>query len=280
LEYSLEGFDNLGNFQKISSSSINLPFKPWMQQNFEALKIKMPSSNGLYNLNLVLKDKTNGKIYHRNFMSFDVRNGQLPTNTMVLSKNPNEYENSKWSFKKWDALEGLKSNGAGSGHITYVFEGNIKKPKSAYILMELGAKELFVKDRDGSEIKNTDYMLGARAEPSQNKNSYPMTDEDQFSSEVEILINGKSSHKVKLEDDPADHRGILSWHYQKQNRRLDEAGSYGYLVKVPLSKSQLSQLSKTGKITIQLKVVNEGGLAVYGDKFGRYPFNPSIVITH
>jgi hypothetical protein len=280
LEYSLEGVDNLGNFQKISSSSIHLPFKPWMQQNFEPLKIKMPSSNGLYNLNLVLKDKTNGKIYHRNFMSFDVRNGQLPTNTTVLSKNPNEYENSKWSFKSWDAMDGLKSNGAGSGHTTYVFEGNIKKAKSAYILMELGAKELFVKDREGSEIKNTDYMLGARAEPSQNKNSYPMTDEDKFSSEVEILINGKSSRKIKLEDDPADHRGILSWHYQKQNRRLDEAGSYGYLVKVPISKSQLSQLTKTGKIAIQLKVVNEGGLAIYGDKFGRYPFNPSIVITH
>jgi predicted transcriptional regulator len=148
------------------------------------------------------------------------------------------------------------------------------------LLLEAGAKELFVKDREGSEIKNTNYMLGARAEPSQNKNSYPMTDEYKFPSEVEILIEGKSLRKVKLEDDPADHQGILSWHYQAQNRKLDEAGSYGQMIKVPLSKAQINILKKKGSLKVTFKVNGVGGLAIYGEKFGRYPFDPSIVLIN
>ena len=37
-----------------------------------------------------------------------------------------------------------------------------------------------------------------------------------------------------LPDDPADHRGILSWHAQLRDRKLREAGSYGYLVSANL----------------------------------------------
>jgi hypothetical protein len=280
LEYSLEGIDNLGNKQKVKEGKINLPFSPWMQKEFEPLKVLMPANDGLYILNLVLKDSKGGSVYHRNFVSFDVRNGKTPENISVLSKNPDEFIASEFSKKTWKALDGLKMNGAGKGHFTYDFKSNSKKAKSGYFLVELSAKELFFKDREGAEIKNTDYMLGARAEPSQNKNSYPMTDETKFSSEVDIFIEGKLMQKVKLEDDPADHRGILSWHYQKQNRKLDEAGSYGYMVKIPLNKSQIAKLNKNGNIEVKLQVSKEGGLAIYGDRFGRYPFNPSIVLNH
>ncbi len=280
IEYSLEGIDNLGNIIKVSFGTRQIAFTPWMQSSLDPLMIKIPNQNGLYTLNLILKDRKSEQIYHRNFMSFDVRNGQNPTNITVLSKKPADVTSSQWSQKTWKAMDGLKINGAGSGHFTYTFEGNVTKANKGYLLLEAGAKELFVKDREGSEIKNTNYMLGARAEPSQNKNAYPMTDEYKFPSEVEILIEGKSVRKVKLEDDPADHRGILSWHYQAQNRKLDEAGSYGQMIKIPLSKTHLSTLKKKGSLSVTFKVNGSGGLSIYGEKFGRYPFDPSIVLTN
>lgn len=278
-EYKLAGIDQLGNSKTITEGKLNLPYEPWMQRSFDPLKIKMPSTNGLYTLTFTLKDSKGGTVYHTNFVSFEVIDGTLPKNIQVLEKKPTEYSSATWSQKTWTAMNGLKANGAGNGQFTYTFEGKTTAASSGYLLMELGAKALFFKDRAGSEIKNTDYMLGAKAEPSQNQNSYPMTDEKTFPSAVNILIDGKLAQTVKLADDPADHRGILSWHNQAQNRKLDEAGSYGYMVKVPLTKAQIKSLNKTGKLTVKLEVKGNGGLAVYGNHFGRYAFNPSVVLV-
>lgn len=278
VEYSLDGVNQLGAIVKVLEGKINLPFEPWMQKEFDPLKIKMPETNGLYTLTFTLKDSKGGTVYHKNFVSFVVVAGKLPNGVQVIEKTPNAYSNGDWSMKKWEIMGGKKMNGAGNGSFTYVFEGNPIKAKSGYVLMELGAKELFFKDREGSEIKNTNYMLGAKAEPSQNKNSYPMTDEKKFASNVQIEIDGSFAKTILLEDDPADHRGILSWHSQLQNRKLSEAGSYGYMVKIPLKSKQIRSLAKTGKLTVKLSVNNGGGLAVYGKEFGRYAFNPSVIL--
>jgi len=278
VEYNLAGTDVLGNYKTLSEGILNLPYTPWMQKSFEPLKIKMPETDGVYTLTFTLKDSKGGTVYHSNFVSFVVKEGVLPENTEIVEKAPNAYADSKWSLKSWEIMGGKKMNGAGNGSFTYVFEGKNKKAKTGYLLMELGAKELFFKDREGSEIKNSDYMLGAKAEPSQNKNSYPMTDEKKFTSNVKVSIGGVLVKTLKLEDDPADHRGILSWHNQLQNRKLSEAGSYGYLVKIPLTSAQIKTLNKTGKLSVKLSVDNGGGLAVYGKDFGRYAFNPSIVL--
>ena len=49
-----------------------------------------------------------------------------------------------------------------------------------------------------------------------------------------------------LQDDPADHCGILSWYSQKRDRKLREAGSYGYLVNahIPISLLQETATKK------------------------------------
>ena len=278
VEYSLEGVNQIGNTVKVSEGKLNLPFEPWMQKAFDPLKIKMPETNGVYTLTFTLKDSKGGTVYHKNFVSFVVTDGKLPTGVSIIEKTANAYSDAKWSLKKWEIMGGKKVNGAGNGSFTYTFEGKSSGAKSGYLLMELGAKELFFKDREGSEIKNNDYMLGAKAEPSQNQNSYPMTDEKKFASNLKVFVNGTLVKTVTLEDDPADHRGILSWHNQLQNRKLSEAGSYGYMVKIPLTKAQIKALEITGKLSIKLSVDNCGGLAVYGKEFGRYAFDPSVVL--
>ncbi|HMI66013.1 MAG TPA: hypothetical protein VK517_08265, partial [Cyclobacteriaceae bacterium] len=111
-----------------------------------------------------------------------------------------------------------------------------------------------------------------------NPNSYPMTDEKLFSSKIIVTVNGETALTTTLPDDPADHRGVLSWHHQLHDRKLREAGSYGYLTKVPVSKKQLQRAVEKGELVIQLKTLGDGGIAVYGKSFGRYPLDPSLVM--
>ena len=116
-------------------------------------------------------------------------------------------------------------------------------------------------------------------DPSRNPNSYPMTDEYLNPSKVIVSINGKKASQIELEDDPADHRGILSWHAEPRDRKLREAGTYGYLVKIPLDKTAIDQAKSDGKFTIRFEVEESlpGGLAIYGKDFGRYPLDPTLI---
>ena len=60
--------------------------------------------------------------------------------------------------------------------------------------------------------------------------------------------------------------------------KLNEAGSYGYLIKVPVSNEELISSINKGNLTVRIQTEGEGGIAVYGKSFGRYPINPSLVI--
>jgi hypothetical protein len=274
LDYQLIGITEKGENVSFPASSIEIKYTAWMQKQLEPIKVKMPTKNGLYYVKLTLKD-LNGKELHHNFMNFSVDDAEDPN---VIEVNPNAYSDANWSVKSWEVLDGLKMNGTGKGFFEYEFKGESSKAKSGYLLFELGAKQLFVKDREGVNLTDMDYMLGAIAEPSQNKNSYPMTDETKFSSAVNVSVNGVKVKNVMLEDDPADHRGVLSWFNQKEDGTLNEAGSYGYIVKIPLSKSQLKSFKKEGSLKVKLTTIGDGGLAVYGKDFGRYPFGPSLIL--
>ena len=125
-------------------------------------------------------------------------------------------------------------------------------------------------------------MLGKGThDPGLNPNAYPMTDTERFPSAVRILISGETLGVVDLPDDPADHRGILSWHAQLKDRKLREAGSYGYLVSKTLTRDMLDKAKRQGEFVIRLEVDEAlpGGLAIYGRGFGRYPLDPCLVFA-
>jgi predicted transcriptional regulator len=108
-----------------------------------------------------------------------------------------------------------------------------------------------------------------------------MTDETAYPSAVTVRVNGELAGVYDLDDDPADHRGILSWHAQKRDGFLREAGSYGQLLRVPISDASLTQAARTGELVVRLEVSDAfpGGLAIYGRKFGRYPVDPSVLFV-
>jgi len=174
-------------------------------------------------------------------------------------------------------------NGAGAGFFEYhaAWPAGIRLSDldSAVFVAEVSSKELFGKDREGSARIEGDFMRGrGTLDPSLNPNAYPMTDERLFPSAVTVRINGVIAGRETLADDPADHRGILSWHYQKHDRRLREAGSYGMLLRVVVPHDALERAAALGQLVIRLEVDSElpGGLAIYGRRFGRYPLDPTV----
>ena len=152
----------------------------------------------------------------------------------------------------------------------------------ASFLMEASAKQLFGKDREGANTGEGDFMHGKGThDPSQLPNSYPMTDTVKFPSEVRVRVNGVVAGTFDLPDDPADSRGILSWHAQPHDRKLREAGSYGYLVQANLPQAAVQAAARSKEIVVRLEVDSAlpGGLAIYGERFGRYPLDPTLVFT-
>ncbi len=288
LKTELYGWNGVGEMKKWSESSQTISYQPFMQKQLDSLLVKAPSEKAVAILSLVLYDEL-GKVLHRNFMSLIVEdsttnitlaNGQK---AKLLTTSANGFTESKWTKKQWNVLGGLKVNGAGAGFFEYKIKipANVKMSdfSEASFIVEASAKQLFGKDREGIKAAEGDFMLGGGTnDPSSNPNSYPMTDEKKFPSQVNVVINGQPLGDYDLPDDPADHRGILSWHNQPHNKKLAEAGSYGYLIEVKLSKIALQKAIESGEFVIRLTVKSEGGLAIYGQKMGRYPLDPTIVL--
>jgi hypothetical protein len=282
LSYQLIHTNAIGETALITQGSKLIDFQPYIQKELESLSLMMPNVSGLAILTLQVED-LKGTVLHHNFMHFEVQSENKLPKTEIIAVAPSSFSNAQWSVKQWNVMDGLKVNGTGKGY----FEYTIKLDKSmnpnfkeAFFLIEISAKELLVKDRDQKEKTSGDFMLGAIASPSGNPNSYPMTDEKLFPSKVSIAINGETALTTNLADDPADHRGVLSWHHQLKDKKLREAGSYGYLVKVPVSKQQFKAAIEKGELKVKISTQGEGGIAVYGKSFGRFPVDPSLVLKY
>lgn len=290
----LVAWDTLGRQRVFTRGGAELPFHPWLNTELPALKVPMPSAPGLAVLRLWLETPA-GQVLHRNFTTFRVADGPAPRDEVIKTEAgsarvvrfaPGSFRDAQWSLKQWNVLDGLKVNGAGHGHFEYRLPWpaglDPAKVAGAALLLEASAKELFAKDREGSTFRDVDYMRGeGAAHRSQNPNAYPMTDTEPFPSAVRVRVNGVAAGGFDLPDDPADHRGILSWHAQLRDKKLREAGSYGYLVNATLPAAALAAAAQAKELVIRLEVDASlpGGLAIYGERFGRYPVEPTLVFN-
>jgi hypothetical protein len=294
LRAMLSGWNTLGQWQWFSQTVQSIAFEPWMSKELEPLRVTMPDRPALALLTLILEDEA-GSVLQRNFTTFLVADGSSPRNqnldlpsgrARVIRFAPSTFSSSKWTTKQWSVMDGLKVNGAGSGYFEYRLpwpEGlDPKDVSGASLIFEASAKKLFGKDREGASQQEGDFMRGRGThDPSLNPNSYPMTDTQRYPSAVRVRVAGEAVGVFDLPNDPADHRGILSWHSQKRDKKLQEAGSYGYLVTAAIPNATLQKAAQAKEIVVRLEVdpALPGGLAIYGERFGRYPVDPSLVFV-
>jgi predicted transcriptional regulator len=245
-----------------------------------------------------LKDG-DGNILQKNFVPFYV-NGVMNDGEKIISLSPSEFRDASWSIKHLAPQQGKKVWGMGTGFFEYEFvlPAGLKAENidSVKFVAELAARypqEKHLEEGDAESIGMTVVSTKGTI-PGYGQNSYPQTDENTFPSSVVISANGQELSKVLLPDDPADHRGILSWMNQEpgwawgsadrsKKWLLDEAGSYGYLVNAVVNRDAIQKAVENGKVIIRLQVneadSRQGGLSVYGKESGRFPLDPSIIIT-
>ena len=280
ISYELTTTNYIGETEKNKSGNLKVAYSPWMQKALDPLIIQVPDISGVATLQLKVTGQ-DGKILHRNFMHFEIVSDQNIPDVTVLSTPADNFSMAEWSKMQWNVLDGRKVNGAGKGFFQYSIsipeDINPRGIKEAFFLVEVSAKEFFVKDQKEYDT-NQKFMLGSTVAPSANPNSYPMTDEKLHPSEISISMNGQKVYTTTLEDDPADHRGVLSWHHQLKDRKLREAGSYGYLIKIPLEKRVLQSALQQGELLVKIQTEGYGGIAVYGKEFGRYALDPTLVL--
>jgi hypothetical protein len=283
IEYTVDFMDKTGETAVLSQNKIPFAYQPYMQMTLPSLKINAPDYAGLGIVKLTVKDGEEAVI-HRNFVHFVVKTDKNKAGVRVFEVKPKDFKKADGFVKTAQVLDGLKVNGFGKG----AFEYQIPIPKdiklgnnpTAYLLFEASAKQQFDKDKGEDFNKNQDYMLGARVSPHKNPNAYPMTDEQTTPSVISVFINGIKAKSQTLPDDPADHRGILSWHNQLKDKKLREAGSYGYIVNIPLTKNDFKKAASQGFLSVKIQSDSNGGVALYGEDFGRYPVNVSVVVKN
>jgi len=294
LRGGLRAWDSLGRERSYSRIRQTIPSAAWMCRAVEPLEVKMPDEPAVVVLSVQIENSS-GAVLARNFTTFAVREGQQPRDevltqrqnrTRVIRVAPKDFAKAQWSVKQWNVFDGLKVNGAGAGYFEYQIpwpaDLKVEDVAAASFRAEVSAKQLFGKDKQGAAKQEGDFMRGEGThDPSVNPNAYPMTDERTYPSAVRVRIAGAVVGIFELPDDPADHRGILSWHAQKRDDTLTEAGSYGYLIQAEIPTRVLEQAAATGTIVLRLETDEAiaGGLAIYGERFGRYPLDPTLAFV-
>src|SRR4051812_15555411 len=225
LRTELYGWNSLGERRTYDSTTRRIASRAWMSEPLAPVAATMPREPAVVVLAVRLEDAA-GAVLHHNFTTFVVEGAPPADVTLadgrrarVSRVGAGEFAKAEWSRKTWTVLDGLKANGAGAGY----FEYRIPWPKGlrredvagASFLVEASAKQLFGKDRDSTTREEGDYMRGGGfQDPSRNRNAYPMTDDTKYPSAVTVRVGGRVAGRFELADDPADHRGILSWHSQ------------------------------------------------------------------
>ena len=288
----LRGWNALGEERSYGTTTRSVEYRPWLVGRLAPLEVTMPGEPAVAVLRVRLEDAA-GTVLHRNFATFVVEAPGPDTATLADGRRVRvarvpaaAVQDGHWSLKQWTVLGDRKLDGAGSGffeyHIPWPAGLDPRAVAEATFLVEASAKRLNGKDRDTTAADNGDYMRGGGFhDRSRNPNSYPMTSATRFPSAVTVRVNGTPAGRWELPDDPADSRGVLSWHAQPHDGHLYEAGSYGRLLRVPVPAEAVLAASRTGAMVVRLEVDDAlpGGIAIYGARFGRYPLDPTVLFV-
>ncbi|MBB6674426.1 glycoside hydrolase family 2 protein [Cohnella nanjingensis] len=273
-------YDNLGTRKIAERGEIDVSWEGYGVAALAPLAVRMPSQDAVAVLGVQLVDEA-GRVVTRNFTTFDVRSGRehgvYEADGGFVSVPVTGFASHTFAHE-WSSIQGAKASGGKAGEFVY----DVKLPEpSAYevigeieILFEASAKRLLARNVEGEHIHQhgISMMHGASANVEYNPSTYYMTDDEKHEARVNVSVDGERIGVFVLADDPADSRGVLSWHYQPVANKLEEAGSYGYLCQASVPGRLAAKLDRSRSFKLQLQA-DEGGIALYGRNAGRYPID-------
>ncbi|MFC6229238.1 glycoside hydrolase family 2 protein [Paenibacillus allorhizosphaerae] len=273
-------FDHLGVRTVAEKGSVALDWNGYGVSPLAPLAVRLPEQDAVAVLAIRLLTQE-GEVVTRNFTTFDVRNGKFDETAgrtgKAVSLPVGQFKHHSFPYQ-WNAIQGHKVNGGGEGKFEYEItlpdQAELRFLSNVEIYFEAGAKRLLARNVEGEVYTKADisFMHGADANTERNPNMYYMTDEERHESRIEVSIDGEPVELFLLPDDPADSRGVLSWHYQTAANKLEEAGSYGYLCKINVPGRIAAKLDRTRKLLLTIRA-DKGGVALYGRNAGRYPMD-------
>jgi hypothetical protein len=298
LRWRVSFLDMMGNARDLMESDRLVERRHWEVVPIETVSVAAPDEEGLLTLATWLEDAA-GSARGRNYAQWIVGRTE-PTEatarrrkdgTWLIPFPPASAVRSEWPLSR-SVNDGQKVSGLGTGWFDYEVplprELRIGSWGRCELLLEAGARRTLPRDRDRLTLRPesdlTLFSAVAQWESGSNPNDYPQTDETPHPSVLEIRAGERLIHTQPLPDDPSDARGIFSWHFQRSTIRLEDAGSYGYRVQCQIPPEIVAAALEEGVLRLRLSVPaaaavdDAGGLALYGPRFGRYPFGPTLIL--
>lgn len=258
LRWQLDGLGIWGeDLTGLVEGQVDIAWLKYRVNPVHNLDILLPPGNMICTLHVWVEDSL-GEVQARNFTHIDVYDGPLPNldrqpNNLTLRYDIRTHANADWTggiLEDGDTLIGM-----GSGNFSY----------------ELDLPDPIELDRCQA--------LEIWAELSAGRKETPQTEPPGYPSNLTILVNDTQVGATILPDAPADCRGALSY-------INDVPGRYGELVRVIIDGEDLQRLLETVDTSINVRFEspavseNQGGVAIYGARAGRYPLQPCVVFRY
>jgi len=234
------------------------------------LRCALPGESGLATLAVWLVDPAR-EIRCRNYVNVEVRAAETPrvertTGGWALRFAPGDLRETSWP-QPFVAPDGGKFSAPGAGWVEYEValpaEVDMGEIRGARLRFEAAAR---------TASQRIDWPRRVQGF------NYPQTETDRkIPSDIVVSINGVVAGEVRLPDDPADARGVLSHHHGV------DPGSHGFLVEIALDKQLLAAALAGGSpLRIRFAVPGErthpGGFTLYGDRLGCHPVAPTLFL--
>jgi hypothetical protein len=270
VRWRLEFTDRFGARRMVSSGAIPVTPTRFAVTELGALTCALPGENGLATLALLLVDAA-GKTRCRNYVNVEIRGGAAPRVERVpqgwaLRFQPGDPRGTSWP-NPFLASDGGKFSAAGSGWVEY----GLRIPADVDGAAIVGGRLLF-EAAARSAAQRIDWPQRVYGF------NYPQTDAARkIPSDIVVSVDGVVVGRVRLPDDPADARGVLSHHHRI------EPGSYGFLTEIAIDVAVLkAALAARRPLTIRFEVsgasIHPGGFALYGERLGCWPVEPTLLL--
>lgn len=247
------------------------------------MEVQLPDEAGLVTVGLLLVDGE-GAIRARNYVNVDLYQGDSAQTAWgrqtqgvekqdggyVIRFEPGDFLGSSWGNPRIGP-RGAKFGATSSGWVDYALPSpddlSPEQVKGMRLLFEAGARTA----KSRIDWKDQRYVR---------EFDYPQTEARKLPSDLIVWVNGVRFGSVRLADDPADARGVLSAH----NSENWEYASYGQLISLQVDRATAQRIlaeTQRGKLLVRFEIPRtgiQGGLNLYSARLGAYPVDPTLFI--